>query len=122
MRRVAHNINVSHLFSKVKPLNVDNVQELLKQYNDILDLLLKKEYIRTRNAPIGDLAEYIVLKAVGGKNLENNSNKSFDLIDRDGKKCRLKRALLKDTRVERGTNLQLLVRSEVNMILITAFF
>lgn len=39
---MAHNINVSHLFSKAMILSINNIQELLKQYNGILDSLLKK--------------------------------------------------------------------------------
>ena len=43
--------------------------------------------IRTENAPVGDYAEYLVARALGGQ-LAPNSEKSWDVVGSDGEKLR----------------------------------
>lgn len=74
---MAHNINVSHLFSKAMILSINNIQELLKQYNGILDSLLKKSIYALEI--IRSVTEWnIFLSNQWVEKLKNNSNKSFD--------------------------------------------
>jgi hypothetical protein len=75
------------------------VRELLAAYVAVLDELLKRGIIRTRNAPLGDLAEHIAWRAYGGA-IETNSKKSYDILDRDGRRLQVKARLIagaKDT-------------------------
>lgn len=65
------------------------VRQLLATYVAIIDELLKRGLVRTRNPPLGDLAEHIVWKAYGGT-LADNSAKSYDIIDADGRKIQVK--------------------------------
>lgn len=53
-------------------------QELLRLYADILTELLRRGVIRSRNAPVGDLAEHLVAVALGGE-LAPPSEKSWDV-------------------------------------------
>ncbi|MCU1364431.1 MAG: hypothetical protein JWN39_70, partial [Ilumatobacteraceae bacterium] len=52
--------------------------ELLRLYADILTKLLGRGVVRSRNAPAGDLAEYLVKTAFGGE-LAPPSAKSWDV-------------------------------------------
>jgi hypothetical protein len=54
-------------------------RELLRLYADILTELLARGVVRSRNAPAGDLAEYLVAKAYGGV-LGAPSEKSWDVL------------------------------------------
>ncbi|KQO98506.1 DUF6998 domain-containing protein [Leifsonia sp. Leaf264] len=65
------------------------VGELLDTYSGILDELRRRGLVRTKNAPVGDLAEYAAAIAYGGT-LENNSAKSYDLIAEDGRRVQVK--------------------------------
>lgn len=65
------------------------VGELLDTYSGILDELRCRGLIRTKNAPVGDLAEYAAAIAYGGA-LEKNSAKSYDLLARDGRRVQVK--------------------------------
>ena len=53
-------------------------RELLRVYADILTELLRRGVVRSRNAPAGDLAEYLVAVAFGGV-LAPASEKSWDV-------------------------------------------
>lgn len=53
-------------------------RELLRLYADILTELLDRGVVRSRNAPAGDLAEYLVATAFGGE-LAPPSEKSWDV-------------------------------------------
>ena len=65
------------------------VRQLLAAYVSILDELISRRLIRTRNSPLGDLAEHIVWKSYGGV-LADNSAKSHDIIDVDGRRIQVK--------------------------------
>jgi hypothetical protein len=65
------------------------VGELLATYARILSELRDRGLIRTKNAPVGDLAEYACVIAYGGE-LAKNSEKSFDLIAADGRSIQVK--------------------------------
>jgi len=66
-----------------------STQELLAQYAAILSELRAREVIRTRNAPLGDFAEYLTQRAFGGTLLPN-SGKSYDLLDVKGRRLQVK--------------------------------
>src|SRR3546814_20590701 len=51
--------------------------------------LIHRGLIRTRNPPLGDLAEHLVWKAYGGT-LADNSAKSYDVTDADGRRIQVK--------------------------------
>lgn len=65
---------------------------LLRTYSEILDELLRRGVVRSRNAPAGDLAETLVAQAYAG-GLAPRSEKSWDVRAADGRllqvKCRL---------------------------------
>lgn len=65
---------------------------LLSLYARILDELIRRAVVRTRNAPAGDLAEHLVRLAYDGV-LAPNSEKSWDVKAADGRllqvKCRV---------------------------------
>jgi len=77
------------------------VRELLAAYVSIIDELLSRGLVRTRNPPLGDIAEHIVWKAYGGQ-LAANSAKSYDIIDAAGRRVQVKaRAIgLRDNRTQ----------------------
>ena len=74
-----------------------SVRELLSAYVAVLDELLARGITRTRNAPLGDLAEHIVWRAYGG-HIEMNSKKSYDILDADGRKIQVKARLVEGTK------------------------
>lgn len=53
-------------------------RELMHIESQIINQLLQRGLVRTRNKPIGDLAEAAVAKALGGQ-LAHNSKASFDI-------------------------------------------
>lgn len=65
------------------------VGELLTTYAGILDELRDRGLIRTKNAPVGDLAEYACAIAYCGE-LAKNSEKSYDLVADDGRRVQVK--------------------------------
>ncbi|MBT2504238.1 hypothetical protein [Curtobacterium sp. ISL-83] len=66
-----------------------SVRELLASYVAILDELERRNLVRTRNSPLGDLAESLAVRAYGGT-LAPNSEKSYDLIASDGRRIQVK--------------------------------
>jgi hypothetical protein len=62
---------------------------LFSLYRAILSELKHRGVIRTENAPIGDYAEYLVATALGGQ-LAPNSEKSWDVLAKDGEKLQVK--------------------------------
>lgn len=62
---------------------------LLASYAAILTELEQRGVIRTRNAPTGDYAEWLVQHALGGV-LEKNSTKSHDVTTADGSRLQVK--------------------------------
>lgn len=66
-----------------------SVRELLASYVAVLDELRRRNLIRTRNSPLGDLAESLALRAYGGA-LAPNSEKSYDLLTSDDRRIQVK--------------------------------
>ena len=62
---------------------------LLARYGAILTELERREVIRTRNAPVGDYAEYLAAQAYGAT-LVPNSVKSYDMTTADGTRYQVK--------------------------------
>jgi hypothetical protein len=68
-------------------------RELLRLYADILTELVERKIVRSRNAPAGDLAEYLVCVAYDGQ-LAPPSEKSWDVRARDGRTLQVKTRLI----------------------------
>jgi len=69
------------------------VRQLLASHVAVLDELLRRGIVRTRNSPLGDLAETIALRAYGGT-LAPNSEKSYDLTTHQGRRTQVKARLV----------------------------
>ena len=63
--------------------------ELFSNYAEILEELITRKVIRTRNNPVADYSEWLVAKKLGLK-LEGNSNPGFDAKDGDCKRYQIK--------------------------------
>lgn len=70
-----------------------SVRQLLASGVAIIDELLRRGVVRTRNSPLGDLAETIALRAYGGT-LAANSEKSYDLTTAQGRRIQVKARLV----------------------------
>ncbi|WJX99865.1 hypothetical protein [Curtobacterium sp. 458] len=70
-----------------------SIRQLLAASVAVIDELLRRGLVRTRNAPLGDLAETIALRAYGGV-LAPNSEKSYDLLTDDGRRIQVKARLV----------------------------
>lgn len=68
-------------------------RDLLRVYADILTILNNRTVIRSRNAPAGDLAEYLVAIAYHG-DLAPASEKSWDVAAVDGRRLQVKRRVI----------------------------
>lgn len=73
------------------------VRELLTTYVAVLDELLARGITRTRNAPLGDLAEHIAWRAYGGS-IQTNSKKGHDILDGHGRRLQVKARLVAGTK------------------------
>jgi hypothetical protein len=73
------------------------VGELLGLSRRILAELRRRGVVRTGNAPAGDYAELLVLRATGG-DLAPNSQKSWDVCTRDGERLQVKARVVTDPR------------------------
>jgi hypothetical protein len=71
-------------------------RELLRTYLDVLDELQSRGLIRTRNSPLGDIAEYVAWLMYGGT-IAPNSEKSFDIAAADGRRIQVKARSLHPT-------------------------
>lgn len=79
-------------------MNIDGASngELLRTYAAILDELNRREVVRSRNAPAGDLAELVVAEAYSGV-LARPSEKSYDVVLSDGRTLQVKTRLVNGT-------------------------
>jgi hypothetical protein len=66
-----------------------SVPDLLARYAAILQELRDRDVVRTRNAPLGDYAEYLAAQVYRGT-LAANSVKSYDLLAADGRHVQVK--------------------------------
>lgn len=64
-------------------------REILRLYAALLEELIERGVVRTRNAPAGDLAETLVAVAYDGT-LAPNSEKSWDVAAADGRRLQVK--------------------------------
>lgn len=69
------------------------IRQLLAASVAVIDELLRRKLVRTRNAPLGDLAETIALRTYFGV-LAPNSEKSYDLRTVDGQRIQVKARLV----------------------------
>ncbi len=69
-----------------------STRDLLRLYADILTALVERGVVRSRNAPAGDLAEYLVATAYCGE-LAPPSEKSWD-VRADGRLLQVKARLI----------------------------
>jgi hypothetical protein len=74
------------------------VGELLALSRRILAELRRRGVIRSGNAPAGDYAELLVQRATSGE-LAPNSQKSWDVVARDGERLQVKARVVTDPRV-----------------------
>lgn len=77
-------------------LSALNARELLERMEEALGELRKRGIVRSRNAPLGDVAERIVWIARGGV-LESNSTKSHDVTTEFGKRIQVKARIFSHT-------------------------
>jgi hypothetical protein len=78
------------MFSEHMPdLSTFSESGLFFLYRAILSELKSRGVIRTENAPVGDYAEYLVAAALSGQ-LAPNSEKSWDVLGKDGEKLQVK--------------------------------
>lgn len=68
-------------------------RELLEHIEDAMRELIRRGVVRSRNAPLGDVAERIVLIARGGR-LEPNSTKSHDVTTPDERRIQVKARIM----------------------------
>ncbi len=68
---------------------------LFSLYRAILSELRSRGVIRTENAPVGDYAEYLAATALGGQ-LAPSSEKSRDVLCKDGEKLQVKARVVSD--------------------------
>lgn len=64
----------------MKELNRMNETELLQTNGSVIDELIRRGVIKTRNNPVGDYTEWLVSKRLALK-MKGNSQKSFDAVD-----------------------------------------
>lgn len=83
---------VERVMSHAVDLSRLSTRELLRLYADILTALVERGVVRSRNAPAGDLAEYLVATAYGGE-LAPPSEKSWD-VRADGRLLQVKARLI----------------------------
>lgn len=79
----------------VPDLSAFNESGLFSLYRAILGELKSRDVIRTENAPVGDYAEYLMKTALGGR-LASNSEKSWDVLGKDGEKLQVKARVVSD--------------------------
>lgn len=71
-------------------------RELLERIEESMRELMRRDIVRSRNAPLGDVAERIVWIARGGR-LEPNSTKSHDVTTPSGDRIQVKARIMGDS-------------------------
>lgn len=72
-----------------------STSRLFLTYRGILKELTRRGIVRTANAPAGDYAEYLVAAMVEGE-LADNSEKSWDVMTKDGRRLQVKSRVVTD--------------------------
>lgn len=73
-----------------------STSELLAQYAATLVELRRRGVLRTNNAPLGDYAEWLLHRALGGELADSTSAKSYDLVLVDGQRVQIKARLVSE--------------------------
>lgn len=63
--------------------------ELLQTHGAVIDELLRRRVVKTRNNPIGDYTEWLVCQRLELE-MQTNSQAAFDAIDSNGVRCQIK--------------------------------
>lgn len=79
-----------------------STRQLLRLYADLLTELVDRGIVRSRNAPAGDLAEFLVREAYGGE-LAHPSEKSWDVRTPDRRRLQVKARLIPTRGIESPT-------------------
>ncbi len=92
-------IRQDHFVSDVHPpvgdLSLMSTSQLFALYRSTLSELRSRGIVRTENAPAGDYAEYLVVRALGGE-LAPNSEKSWDVLVPGDKRVQVKARVVSD--------------------------
>jgi hypothetical protein len=70
-------------------------------YQELLDELIRRHVVRTRNAPAGDYAEWLVERATRGERSNNRSQSSWDVLTPRGSRLQVKARVVTDEK-DRG--------------------
>ena len=73
--------------------------ELLRTHAAIINELIDRNVVKTRNNPVGDYTEWLVSTRLGLQ-LQQNSKASFDAIDTDGTRYQIKGRRAIGTRIQ----------------------
>ena len=76
-----------------------SVVELLQTADHVVDELMRRKVVRTRNKPIGDYTEWLVCNQLGLQ-IQHNSKAGYDAIDADGTKYQIKGRQCDKTKVQ----------------------
>lgn len=71
--------------------------QLLAAHSQILNELRDRGAVRTGNAPLGDYAEGLVLAVLGGSLAASTAQKSYDVLDEQGRRVQVKARSLRTT-------------------------
>lgn len=63
--------------------------ELLQAHSAVIDELISRDVVKTRNNPIGDYTEWLVCKQLELR-VQGNSQAAYDAIDREGVRYQIK--------------------------------
>jgi hypothetical protein len=89
-RNTSHNAAVTtDTTAAAQLVSNSSMRDLLRLYGAILSELVRRQVIRSRNAPAGDYAEYLAMVAYDGV-LAPLSTKSSDLRAQDGRLVQVK--------------------------------
>lgn len=80
-----------------KVLKAASPLDLLRAYESILVELRERRIMRTNDAPLGQWAEWLAHRVLGGT-LERNSSKSSDLVTPQGRRVQVKSRLIRDSK------------------------
>ena len=73
----------------MRELNEMSETELLQTHGAVIDELMRRGVVRTRNNPVGDYTEWLVSKRLGLV-IQGKSQKSFDAIGTDKSRYQIK--------------------------------
>lgn len=73
-----------------------SIHDLLGGYAATIMELRRRGVLRTNNAPVGDFAEWLLARALGGLLADSTSAKSYDLTLPDGRRVQVKARLVAD--------------------------